>query len=91
MLLVPKIVYQAFASAPTTIEKTDLCLSETTFKGQYRNHVHHFKQWKYETSTGSLEYIWKLKDKGLLPTAKWKLLSKVNSTHRKGYCKLFNK
>ena len=83
-----KVVYGADVSTPIAVEKMYFGLLETTFKERHRNLVLDFKHWKYETSTGLSEYIWKLKGKGFLPTVKWKLLSKVNSTPRRGYCKL---
>ena len=63
-------------------------LTNGTFKQRYANHCRDFKYRKYEKSTKSSKYIWKLKNEGKSLMIEWSILKNIDSKPRINYCKL---
>ena len=79
--LVNNIVYQAtlYPGTPDGIEKVYFGVSETAFKLRYANHTKSFKIEKYKNDTELSKEVWKLKENGVNPTIKWKILKRCRS------------
>ena len=74
------IVYQADISTieDTSINKTYIGIASTTFKARYGNHVQSFSNYHKRNNTSLSTYYWKLKQRQLTPTIKWKIIIKTN-------------
>ena len=60
--LTPKIIYEATVVKNSDNEKrVYFGVSDTTFKGRYRNHTRDFKHERYSKCTELSKYIWQLK------------------------------
>ena len=68
--------YQAEISAPTTME-TYNGLCDTTFNLRYKNHMCSFKNVRYKHATEPSKYIWRLKEKNVKYTIKWRKVKQV--------------
>ena len=71
----PSIVYEATVEAPDKPTKTYVGMSERPFKTRLYEHTTTFNR-KPKDGTALSKYIWELKDQGLEPTVKWKILRK---------------
>ena len=87
--LMPNIIYEAQISNNTNDEhKKYVGAAETSFKERFSNHTRDFKQKKYTKYTELSKYIWNLKNQGIIPIVKWRIVKKVNSKVSPNYCKL---
>ena len=59
-----------------SINKTYIGIASTTFKARYSNHEQSFSNYHKRNNTSLSTYYWKLKQKQLTPTIKWKHLLK---------------
>ena len=85
----PNIIYEAQISNNTNDErKKYLGAAETSFKERYNNHTRDFKHKKYMKCTELSKYIWNLKNQGITPIVKWRIVKKVYSKVSPNYCKL---
>ena len=86
----PNIIFQAQITNNTNDEhKKYLGATETSFKEKYSNHKRDFKHKKYMKCTKLSNYIWSLKNQGIIPTIKWRIAKKINSKISLNYCKLY--
>ena len=84
-------IYEAHISSNTNDEhKKYLRAAETSFKERYSNYMQDFKN-KYMKFTELSKYIQNLKNQGITPIVKWRIVKKVNSKASKNYCKLCSK
>ena len=87
--LTPNTIYESQISNNTNDEhKKYLGAAETSFKERYSNHKRDFKQKRYMKCTKLSKYIWNLKNQGIRPIVKWRIVKKVNSKVSPNYCKL---
>ena len=87
--LTPSIIYQAQITNNTNDEhKKYLGAAETSFKERYSNHTRGFKHKKCMKCTELSKYIWSLKNHGIPPIVKWRIVKKINSKVSPNYCKL---
>ena len=71
------VVYQATVSNEENMNKeTYIGLTENTFKSRYSKHMSTFNDDKYRNATALSEYVWKLKDKNVNYSIKWKIISR---------------
>ena len=74
------IVYQATVTRQDNLKmETYIGLTENSFKSRYTGHVSSFKDQKRRNATALSEYIWKLKEKNVQYSIKWKIVSKAKS------------
>ena len=83
--LTPNIIYEAQISSNTNDEHKAV---ETSFKERYSNCTRDFKHKKYVKCNELSKYIWNLKNQGIPPIIKWRIVKKVNSKVSPNYCKL---
>ena len=83
--LTPNIIYEAQISSNTNDEHKAV---ETSFKERYSNWTRDFKHKKYVKCNELSKYIWNLKNQGIPPIIKWRIVKKVNSKVSPNYCKL---
>ena len=78
--LINNIVYQADISTieDTSISKSYIGIASTTFKTRYSNHGHSFRDYRKRNNTSLATFYWKLKQKQLTPTIKWRIIKKTN-------------
>ena len=87
--LTSNISYEAQITSNTSNgHKKYLGAAETSFKERYSNHPRDFKYKKYMKCTELSKYIWSLKNQGITPIVKWRIVKKVNSKVSPNYCKL---
>ena len=87
--LTPNIIYKVQIPNNTDGElKKYLGAAEFSFKERYSNHTRHFKQKKYMKCTELSKYIWNLKNQGITPIVKSRIVNKVNNKVSPNYCKL---
>ena len=87
--LKPNTIYEAQISNNANYEhKKYLGAAETSFKERYSNHTQDFKHKKHMKCTELSKYIWNLKNQGITPIVKWRIVQKVNSKVSQNYCKL---
>ena len=87
--LTPNIIYEAQITRNTNaVYKKYLGAAKISFKERYSNHTRNFKHKRYMTCTELSEYIWNLKNQGITPIVKWKIVKKVNSIISPKYSKL---
>ena len=68
--------------------KKYLGAAETSFKERYNNRKQDFKHKKYIKCTKLSKYIWNLKNQGITPIVKWRIVKKNNGKVSPNYCKL---
>ena len=61
--------------------------AKTLFKERYSNHMHGFKHKKYMKCTELWKCIWNLKNQGITPIIKWRIVKKINCKVSSHYCK----
>ena len=78
--LTSNIISEAQITNNTNDEhKKYLGAAETSFKERYSNHTRDFKHKKYMKCTELSKYIWSLKNQGITPIVKWRIVKKVNN------------
>ena len=87
--LTPRIIYEAEVTNNVDDErKLYIGLCETPFKERYRNYVKAFKHNKYSTDTELSKYVWKLKEKNVTRSIKWRVIKAVHTNAKSNFCKL---
>ena len=85
--LTPSIIYKAQISKNTKHKKY-LDAAETLFKERYSNHTQDLKHKNYMECDELSEYTRSLKNQGMTPIVKWRIVKKINSKVSPNYCKL---
>ena len=76
--LTPNMIYLAQTTNNTNEEhKRHLGGAETSFKESYSNHTRDFKHKKHIKCTKLSKYIWSLKNQGIAPIVKWRIVKKL--------------
>ena len=81
--LTPNIVYQADDE-----RRVYLGLSETPFKGRFRNHVRDFNNEIHYNKTELSKYVWDFKRNNKEPHITWTNVCKVYGTPKRNFCRL---
>ena len=61
---------------------------QLSFKERYNNHTRDFRHKKYMKCNELSKYIWNLKNQGITPIIKWRIVKKVNGKVSRNYCTL---
>ena len=87
--LTPQIVYQADVTNTTNVEKKHyLGISFPPFKVRSRNHTRDFKHKRYMNCTELAKYVWRLKEKDIIPRVNYKQRRKVYGRPKDKFCQL---
>ena len=77
--LMPKIIYEPHITNNINNEhRKYVGVVETSFKVSYSNHIQGLKH-NYMKCTKLSKYIWHLRNQGLTPIVKWRIVKKVSS------------
>ena len=68
--------------------KKYLCATKTLFNERHSNRTQDFKHKMQMKCTKLSKYIWSLKNQGIIPIVKWRIVEKVSSKISPNYCKL---
>ena len=87
--LKPNIIYESQITSNTNNEhKKYLSAAKNSLKERYSNHLQDFKHKKCLKCTKLSKDIWSLKNRGIAPIIKRRIVKKVNSKVSRNYCNL---
>ena len=70
------LIYQATVKQDdNNKEETYIGLTENKFKIRYGNHKHSFRQIALRNATSLSKHVWKLRDKGIPHSIKWRIIT----------------
>ena len=87
--LTSQLIYQADVKNNLDDEcKYYVGLARTTFQERYSNQRSSFNNENSKNSTELSKYVWSLREKSRIPSAKWKIVKIVYSKATSSFCKL---
>ena len=73
------VVYKCDVTAPNRSKKVYIGLTEKEFKDRFRGHNTSFNHEKYRHNTSLSDYVWSLKDEGIIPNLQWSIIKRAKS------------
>ena len=73
------VVYKCDVTAPNRSKKVYIGLTEKEFKERLSGHNTSFNYEKYRHNTSLSDYVWSLKNEGIVPILQWSIMKRAKS------------